>query len=181
MTDLSTGPTYRSPDRSKCRNCEKEITWAEYSYVHDHNGMADCGVIFLKSSQQDETFDDIGILINPMMLIEHQYVNLRAEPVEWDEYPKEWDRAAECATKLLFPSGEPMITGSTSEVVAATCDLWHEKVRKLQRIIALANSQLAANFGGLRNFEMISASRELSTECAEAIRVGGKLNQQAVS
>jgi hypothetical protein len=34
--------TDRCPDETTCLNCGKRIVWAEYSYVHEHSGEADC-------------------------------------------------------------------------------------------------------------------------------------------
>jgi hypothetical protein len=76
--DLSSGPTDLSPDHSTCRNCTKPITWSEYSYVHDDNGFADCGVKITGG-----TVVGVGVTLDPD--ISGGGVTV-AEPVTWDGF-----------------------------------------------------------------------------------------------
>ena len=68
-----------SPDHSTCRNCGQRISWDDYSYTHDSNGFADCGIVISEGTRIG------GCAIDPNIRQSSTKKRRYAEPMEWDK------------------------------------------------------------------------------------------------
>lgn len=93
----------KSPDHSTCRNCGQPIMWADYCYVHDSTGFADCWLtisggrpievhLLLSAATGEQveqavewSHDPSGLIVDPTLTVTppEGKGKTMAEPVEW--------------------------------------------------------------------------------------------------